>query len=108
MEAVVRAVAKQRGLRIVRALIKVVAQLVVNGREIVSLLLDAHLDAQVFQVINVPGAGVANYVAIAWLGKHRAFPKCLRKRGKAQGHEEAFTVMHHSQRFDLLGFQNLC
>ena len=68
VEAVVGAVAEQERLLVVGALVVVVAQLVVDGDEVLAVDLDAHLDAQVVVVVDVPGAGVADHLAVraAW------------------------------------------
>ena len=65
VETVVGAVAEEGRLLVVGALIEVVAQLVVNREEVFAGDLDAHLDAEVVDVIDVPGAGVADHVAVA-------------------------------------------
>ena len=64
VEAVVGAVAEDRRLILVRALIEVVPEPVVNRREILGRLLDAHLDAEVVDVIDVPRARMAHDLAI--------------------------------------------
>ncbi len=56
VEAVVGAIAEERRLLIVGTLIKIVAEFVMNHGEVLVLLLDAHLDAQVLDVVNVPSA----------------------------------------------------
>ncbi len=84
VESVVGAVAEQKRLLVVSALVEVVAQLVMDGREILGVDLDAHLDAQIVHRIHVPGAGVTHHVAIARLDEHRALPKRLRQRRESR------------------------
>ena len=67
VEAVIGAVAEQERLLVIGALIEVVTQLVMDGREILACNIDAHFDAQVFYVVDVPGAGVTHHLAIARL-----------------------------------------
>jgi hypothetical protein len=55
VESVVGAVAEQQRQLVVGALIKVVTQLMMDGREILGVDLDAHLDAQIVVVVYVPG-----------------------------------------------------
>ena len=80
VEAVIRAVLEQEVLLVVGALVEVVAQLVVDGLEIVRVDLDAHLDAQVVDVVDVPGRGMTDDVAIARPRDQRAFPEGLGQR----------------------------
>ena len=82
VEAVVGAVAEQGRLLVVGALVEVVAELVVDGEEILAGDLDAHLQAHVVDRIDVPGAGVADHVAVARLDEQRALPESLRQRAK--------------------------
>ena len=65
METIVRAVAEENRLVLVRTLIEVVPELVMNGREILGRLIDAHFDAHVRGEIDVPRAGVAHDIAVA-------------------------------------------
>ena len=60
VEAVVGAVQIEVGLLVVGALVVIVAELVVDGDEVVGIDLGAHLDAQVVLVVDVPGRGVAD------------------------------------------------
>ena len=49
---------------VVGALIKVVAQLMVDGEEVFAGDLDAHLEPYVIQDVDIPGAGVAYHIAV--------------------------------------------
>ena len=69
METIVGAVLKQRRLVLVRALVKIVTKLVMNHSEIFLGNLNAHFDAKVLLGIYVPGAGVADDLAIAGFGE---------------------------------------
>ena len=75
VEAVVGAVAEEHRQILVGALIEVVAELVVDRREVLVGRLDAHLDAQVLVEIDVPRAGVADHVAIARAARTATAPR---------------------------------
>ena len=85
VEAVVGAVQEEVGLLAVGALVEVVAQLVVDGDEVLARDLDAHLDAEVLVVVHVPGGGVAHHVAVGGLGEERALPEGLGQGLEARG-----------------------
>ena len=95
VKAVVGAVAEEEGLLVVGALIHVVAQLVVDGGEVVGVDLDAHLYAEVVDVIDVPCGGVADDFAIAGLDELGALPEGVGERSEAEGREEALAVVDH-------------
>ena len=65
VETVVGAVPKQHGQFVVGALIKIMTEFVMDRSEVFFRRLDTHLDAQVLDVIDVPGAGVANDITVA-------------------------------------------
>ena len=67
MKAVIGAVLEQKRLVLVGALVKIVAEFVMHGDEIHVAHLDAHLDPQIVLVVDVPGAGVADHIAIRGL-----------------------------------------
>ena len=75
---------KSRRLLVVGALVEVVAQLVVDGVEVLAGDLDAHLEAQVVHGVDVPGAGVAHHLAIARLEEQRALPERLRAAARSR------------------------
>ncbi len=58
---------KSERLLVVGALVEVVPELVVDRDEVLGVDLDAHLDAQVVDAVDVPGAGVADDVAVRGL-----------------------------------------
>ena len=64
VKAIVGATAEEKRKVAVRALVFVVAFLVMNGREIVRVDVDAHFDAEVLVGVDIPGACVAIDVAI--------------------------------------------
>ena len=98
MEAVVRAVAEEHRQILVGALIEVVPELVVDRREVVGRLLDAHLDAQVALEVDVPRARVADDVAIARADEERSLPERVRQRGESERRVEALARSHHVER----------
>ena len=79
----------------------------VDGAEVLVVDLDAHLDAQVLLGVDVPGAGVADDVAVGRLLEERTLPEGRREGGEAQGGEEALAVAHHLQLVHLPGAQEL-
>ena len=83
------------GCVVVRALVEVVAELVVDRREILRRLIDAHLDAQIVDVVDVPGAGVTHDFAVARLDEQRSLPERLRQRIEPERREEALADLHH-------------
>ena len=96
------------GSVLIGALVEVVPELVVNRREVFGSHVDAHLDAQIVFVVDVPGARVADDFAIARLDEERPFPERLGQRSESERGEEALADTHHLQRLDLLRFQPIC
>ena len=89
---------KMHRLVLVGALIEVVAELVMDGREVFGRRLDAHLDAQVVLEIDVPGAGVADDLAILRPDEERALPERLRQRLEPERGVEALAGADHVER----------
>ena len=85
---------EQREL-VVGPLVVVVAQLVVDRLEVLGVDLDAHLDAQVVDVVDVPGARVADHVAVGGLGKERPLVERLGQRVQAERREERLARADH-------------
>src|SRR5687768_13749515 len=73
-----------------------------DGVEVLGVLLDAHLDAQVFDVIDVPCARMTDHLAVAGLGEHRLLPEALRERIEAERSEETLADADHLQLIDVL------
>ena len=69
--------------------------LVMDGGEVVGVDLDAHLYAEVVDVIDVPCGGVADDLAIARLDELGALPEGVGERGEAEGGVEALAVACH-------------
>ena len=95
VKAVVGAALKEIRLRLVRALIEVVAQLVMDRDEVLACHLDAHLDPDVVLRVQIPGARMTDHVAIARLGELRALPEGPGQRIEAERGVEALAVAHH-------------
>ena len=74
-------------------------------REVLRVDVDAHLDAQVVDAVDVPGAGVADDFAIARLHEQRPLPERLRQRLEAERREEPLADAHHLDGIDLLRLQ---
>src|SRR5437660_4418496 len=105
VEAVIRAVLEQDRLLTVSTLVHVVPQFMVDSPEILIPNADAHLEPKVFLVVDVPGAGVADYVAICRLLEERALPERLGQRIESQRREEGLTVADHPQLIDMVLLQ---
>ena len=84
VEAVVGSALEEEGLAAIGHLVVVVAQFVMHGDEVVGGGLEAGLDAHIALVVDVPCAGMADYIAVAGMREHRPFPKTLRQRIEAQ------------------------
>src|SRR5213076_1033712 len=69
MESIIRAIYEQERLVLIRPLIKIVPQFVMNRYKILVANLDAHLDPDIVFVVDVPRAGVADDIAIFRLHK---------------------------------------
>ena len=105
METVIRAIAEQERLFVVGALIEVVAQFVMDGDEILFRNIEANLDAQVIEGIEIPRAGVAHNVAVARLGEHGALPERGRQRRESQRGEEVLAIVDHVERLRIALFR---
>src|SRR5216683_1338009 len=105
VETVIRAVLEQGREIVVSALVEVVTKLVVNGREILGRGLNAHFDPQIILVVNVPGARVANHLAVSRLCEHRALPERHGQRLKAKRLEKSLRVADHPSRIYILRAQ---
>ena len=96
VEAVVGAVAEDHRLRmVVFTRVEVMPELVVNRREVFRRRIDAHLDAQVVHVVDVPRARVTDDLTIARLHEQRSLPERLRQRIESDRREEALTDVNH-------------
>ena len=95
MEAVVGAVLVQERLVLVGAEIEVVPQLVMDDAERVLRRLDAHLDAQVGEVVDVPRAGVTHHVPVPGSLEQRALPERRRERIEAERRVEPLAHADH-------------
>src|SRR5262249_4934587 len=78
------------------------------GAEVFVVDADAHLEANIFLVIDIPGAGMTNHVAIGGLQEHRALPESLGQRLKTKRGEKTRAIAHHLEVIDLFLLQNWC
>ncbi len=101
MEPVIGRVAEEKRLVAIGALVIVVAEFVVDRGEVLIVDVDAHLDADVFVVIDVPGGSVADDFAIAGLHELRTGPECRRQRCETERREKALAITDHLLRIDL-------
>ena len=108
VKAVVGAVLEKRRLPIVRALVEVVPQLVMDHPEILFRDLNAHLDPQIVLRIDVPGTGMTDDIAVRRLGEKRSLPEGLRQRSEPQGDEKCLAVTRHSLDIRASVLQDLC
>ena len=69
MKAIVRAVQIQIRLLVISALIIIMPQLVVDGHKVVGVDFDAHFDAQIIDIVDIPCGGMTNDFAIGWFDK---------------------------------------
>ena len=106
VETVVGAVAIQVAVVLVGPVVVVVAEFMVNGLEVLGVHVDAHLDAQVVLLVDVPGRGVTDHVAVGRLDEQRALPECLRQLGEAQRAEKGLAGLHHADRVKATLLQN--
>ena len=84
VEPVIGAALEKVRLVFIGAEVEGVPQFVVHGDKVFAPNLDAHFQADVFLVVDVPGAGVAYHVAVARLGELRAIPEALRMGQEAE------------------------
>ena len=89
---------KSERLLVVGALVEVVPELVMDRREVLGRLLDAHLDAQVVLVVDVPGARVADDVAVRGLTNSERSQKVCGSGAKPSEVKKRSPVLHHLER----------
>ncbi len=83
VEAIMRAALVQLRLLVVVQEIIDVAHLVVDRLQAFLVRADAHLHAHIAVLVEVPGAGVADHVAVAWPGQLRLVPEAAGQGGEA-------------------------
>jgi hypothetical protein len=105
VEAIIGTIEMQHVLLVIGALVVIMPQLVVDRGEVVSIHLDAHLDADIVLVVDIPGAGMAHDLAVGRLHELRTLPEGFGQRRKAQRREECLTALHHLHRVILLGLE---
>ena len=102
VEAVIGAVAEQERLARVADEVVDVPELVVDRVEILLGGGEARLDAHIASARHVPGARVADHLAIARAREHRALPEGLRQLRKPERGVEALRRVSHARRIPLL------
>src|SRR6185295_13081126 len=105
--SVVGAVAIEEGLLSIGHLIIVVAQFVMDGREVLLVHLDTHLQAHVFIEVDIPRAGMTDRLVVCRFHKHRALPEGLWQGLKAERGEERLAVMYQLLWVSISRFENL-
>ena len=95
VEAVVGTVTEQRRPVPVAELVVAVTEFVVDRREVLGVDVDAHLDPHVLVQVELPGAGVADDLAVPRLDELGTRPERVRQRLHAQRGEEALGHLDH-------------
>ena len=95
VEAVVRALLKQRRQLVVGQVVIDVAELVIDRGEVFLVRLDAHLGAHVASHGHVPGAGVADHIAVARLDELGLGPVTLGQLGHPERGVEILRALGH-------------
>src|SRR5580692_5260212 len=106
MKPVVRAIPEKEGLLAIGEEVVDVAQFVVHGDEIVRRAVQAYFQPHVLVEIDLPGAGVANDVAIGWARQHRTLPESVRQRLQSERLEKALAILHDLLRRGLALLKN--
>ena len=95
MKSVVRPALVNKRLLVVGSLIIVVAQFMMDHHEVLIVYFNAHLDAQIFLIIDVPRGRMTHHFAIARFRELRPLPKCFRQGRQAKRGIETFACLHH-------------
>src|SRR5690349_14131070 len=77
------------------------AKFVMDGDKIFIANLNAHFDADVVFVVDVPSAGVADDVTIGWFDEERSLPEGLWQGCKSERLVEILAVLHHAVRVEI-------
>src|ERR1700690_796026 len=92
MEAVIRPLAKKKGLLPISHLVIVMAQLVMHGHKVIRRRLETRLYTDVELHIHVPCTGMTHHIAVVRMGQHRALPESPRKRVEADRLVESLAI----------------
>src|SRR6185295_677279 len=95
MKRIVGTIAKQEWLFRISHLIVVVTQFMMNDAEVFFVDIYAHLQPDIFFVIDVPCTRMADHLVIARLNKERSFPECWGQLLETERSKEPFAVPHH-------------
>src|SRR5256886_15174156 len=105
MTTIICAILKKKWLMLVRAMVEIMPELMMDGNKIDVANLQTRLDPQIVFIVDVPCTGVADYVAIPRLPEQRSLPEWLRQRPEAQSDEEIPAGLHHSLWIKIPGLQ---
>src|SRR4051794_10998554 len=83
------------------------SEFVVNRTEILARNVDAHLDAKIVHIIDIPGTRVTHYLPVARLDKEGSLPEGLGKRIETERSKETLAIANHFFLVDLLTLQDL-
>src|SRR5215831_17285886 len=107
MKTVIGAVLEECGLVSVSTLVIVVPQLVMDRDKIFIANLNAHLQANIFLVIDIPGAGVTDHIAVAGFQKQGPLPEGILRRREAERRKEIDAGVDHAQLVNLVVLEKL-
>ena len=81
-------------------------ELVMNGAEVFVINPNTHLETEIFLVVDVPCARVANHITVGWLTEHRPLPECLWQWLESKRGEESLSIADHPQIIDVFLLQD--
>ena len=105
MEAIIGTVEIQKWFLVIRALIEIMAEFVMDRHEIARIDLSTHFDSQIIDIIDIPSARMADNFAVGWLGDLRALIKTRRECGETKRGIKALARLDHFERIIALGGQ---
>ena len=103
VETVVGTTLKQRRQSVVGQVVIDMAELVIDRRQINFGRRDAHFDAHVAGIVHVPGAGVADHIAVPRLNELGVVPERPGQLRHAQRDVEIFGTVRHFLGIDEIG-----
>src|SRR5205085_12687596 len=77
MKTVIGALFEDEGLVTISSLVEIMPELVMSGAEVFVINPNTHLETEIFLVVDVPCARVANHITVGWLTEQRPLPECL-------------------------------
>ncbi len=105
MEPIIGPVLVKDRLIFIGPLIKIMTKLVVNCREVLRIHFGAHLDANIFLIIQIPSRSMTLHFPILWLCDQGTIPEGLGQGLKAHRCEESFGCLNHFQSVIVIFFE---